>query len=107
MRAVILRSQPDSLFSILLMSEAEILVAVVRLLRGLHAHNTIRASPDAAHAAGRTRRAQRSARTHARLGTQEGKRRECAQRALVCGHCLLYTSPSPRDATLSRMPSSA
>ena len=33
--------------------------------------------------------------------------------ALVLGHrkysyfCLLYTSPSPRDATLSRMPSSA
>ena len=25
---------------------------------------------------------------------------------VVCG-CLLYTSPSPRDATLSRMPSSA
>ena len=25
----------------------------------------------------------------------------------VCGDCLLYTSPSPRDATLSRMPSSA
>ena len=24
-----------------------------------------------------------------------------------CGACLLYTSPSPRDATLSRMPSSA
>ena len=24
-----------------------------------------------------------------------------------CGICLLYTSPSPRDATLSRMPSSA
>ena len=24
-----------------------------------------------------------------------------------CGCCLLYTSPSPRDATLSRMPSSA
>ena len=23
------------------------------------------------------------------------------------GDCLLYTSPSPRDATLSRMPSSA
>ena len=22
-------------------------------------------------------------------------------------HCLLYTSPSPRDATLSRMPSTA
>ena len=25
----------------------------------------------------------------------------------VSDHCLLYTSPSPRDATLSRMPSSA
>ena len=25
----------------------------------------------------------------------------------VCNVCLLYTSPSPRDATLSRMPSSA
>ena len=25
----------------------------------------------------------------------------------VSGACLLYTSPSPRDATLSRMPSSA
>ena len=25
----------------------------------------------------------------------------------LCLHCLLYTSPSPRDATLSRMPSSA
>ena len=25
----------------------------------------------------------------------------------VCMGCLLYTSPSPRDATLSRMPSSA
>ena len=24
-----------------------------------------------------------------------------------CNDCLLYTSPSPRDATLSRMPSSA
>ena len=24
-----------------------------------------------------------------------------------CSNCLLYTSPSPRDATLSRMPSSA
>ena len=24
-----------------------------------------------------------------------------------CNCCLLYTSPSPRDATLSRMPSSA
>ena len=35
MREVIFRSQPDSLFSILLMRDAEILVAVVRLARGL------------------------------------------------------------------------
>ena len=28
------------------------------------------------------------------------------KRAIIIG-CLLYTSPSPRDATLSRMPSSA
>ena len=27
--------------------------------------------------------------------------------AIITGTCLLYTSPSPRDATLSRMPSSA
>ena len=27
--------------------------------------------------------------------------------AIKCYRCLLYTSPSPRDATLSRMPSSA
>ena len=26
---------------------------------------------------------------------------------IYVGSCLLYTSPSPRDATLSRMPSSA
>ena len=30
-----------------------------------------------------------------------------AKPGLVVGGCLLYTSPSPRDATLSRMPSSA
>ena len=29
----------------------------------------------------------------------------CACYVYIC--CLLYTSPSPRDATLSRMPSSA
>ena len=28
-------------------------------------------------------------------------------KGLGAGACLLYTSPSPRDATLSRMPSSA
>ena len=30
-----------------------------------------------------------------------------ALRGDMCMPCLLYTSPSPRDATLSRMPSSA
>ena len=29
------------------------------------------------------------------------------EQCLALGTCLLYTSPSPRDATLSRMPSSA
>ena len=32
---------------------------------------------------------------------------ERAQHAFETNTCLLYTSPSPRDATLSRMPSSA
>ena len=32
---------------------------------------------------------------------------EGAERVLLLARCLLYTSPSPRDATLSRMPSSA
>ena len=34
-------------------------------------------------------------------------RLDCRQWAVYDGGCLLYTSPSPRDATLSRMPSSA
>ena len=32
--------------------------------------------------------------------------RQCAHNQL-CYHCLLYTSPSPRDRQKSRMPSSA
>ena len=32
---------------------------------------------------------------------------KCAYLAVESYSCLLYTSPSPRDATLSRMPSSA
>ena len=31
----------------------------------------------------------------------------CAKCKVKRGHCLLYTSPSPRDGLLSRMPSSA
>ena len=37
--------------------------------------------------------------------TEEGKNRAKKLSRLLA--CLLYTSPSPRDATLSRMPSSA
>ena len=32
---------------------------------------------------------------------------QCVQQALQLQHCLLYTSPSPRDPHVSRMPSSA
>ena len=34
-------------------------------------------------------------------------KRKISMKVLEYGTCLLYTSPSPRDATLSRMPSSA
>ena len=37
----------------------------------------------------------------------EDDERSCAVLSLEEWGCLLYTSPSPRDATLSRMPSSA
>ena len=40
------------------------------------------------------------------LGRVGGKR-TYGQSLEEAGSCLLYTSPSPRDATLSRMPSSA
>ena len=39
-----------------------------------------------------------------------GKQTDMFQKCVSCGlcmHCLLYTSPSPRDGLLSRMPSSA
>ena len=36
-----------------------------------------------------------------------GARAEPVQAGLGAGACLLYTSPSPRDGLLSRMPSSA
>ena len=38
-------------------------------------------------------------------GTKEGERAPALEGKYY--NCLLYTSPSPRDATLSRMPSSA
>ena len=41
------------------------------------------------------------------IATQDGLRDEMIKRSNGRRTCLLYTSPSPRDATLSRMPSSA
>ena len=38
---------------------------------------------------------------------EEGARSSASTLAAQVDNCLLYTSPSPRDATLSRMPSSA
>ena len=48
----------------------------------------------------------------ARLDISATRCRKCRSTSLrlknrQLGICLLYTSPSPRDATLSRMPSSA
>ena len=37
----------------------------------------------------------------------DNAQRYCKERHPYIYNCLLYTSPSPRDATLSRMPSSA
>ena len=40
-------------------------------------------------------------------GLNEWKSKNATKKATDYSDCLLYTSPSPRDATLSRMPSSA
>ena len=46
--------------------------------------------------------------THNRGFTPEELSVDCANKIIsISQSCLLYTSPSPRDATLSRMPSSA
>ena len=41
------------------------------------------------------------------IEVREGDRIQDAVNAAQPGDCLLYTSPSPRDGLLSRMPSSA
>ena len=41
------------------------------------------------------------------ISTPNGAREWCVNPPIGLLPCLLYTSPSPRDATLSRMPSSA
>ena len=38
---------------------------------------------------------------------REKKEKEKAKQSTKINNCLLYTSPSPRDGLLSRMPSSA
>ena len=61
---------------------------------------------DAGHSATNLRRDVESERDKRRKAeTEANDQRRAAEEAL--SHCLLYTSPSPRDATLSRMPSSA
>ena len=39
--------------------------------------------------------------------TQFPIKKQEVTKTILANNCLLYTSPSPRDATLSRMPSSA
>ena len=41
------------------------------------------------------------------FGTDNVDIQAATERGILVVNCLLYTSPSPRDATLSRMPSSA
>ena len=46
--------------------------------------------------------------SHSSAAVKKGASKDMlAELIAVVGICLLYTSPSPRDATLSRMPSSA
>ena len=52
-------------------------------------------------------RAQEQAMERLSSGLRVNSAADDAAGLAVAGNCLLYTSPSPRDATLSRMPSSA
>ena len=54
----------------------------------------------------RFRRARQSAQTRALIRENRVSVEDLIWPVFICD-CLLYTSPSPRDATLSRMPSSA
>ena len=63
------------------------------------------------HAEAVLQQPERSPDASAKLAGQLTQQRELSLQepavAELCSSCLLYTSPSPRDATLSRMPSSA
>ena len=41
------------------------------------------------------------------IGVRDSKKLTPAMREILYKNCLLYTSPSPRDRSVSRMPSSA
>ena len=69
-------------------SLARVSVLVVTLLQGLRQHN------------------QRIHALQERIDQLEERTPNRAHSELL-SHCLLYTSPSPRDAYVSRMPSSA
>jgi len=55
----------------------------------------------------RAQAGQRAGYRNARARAGDFAERPCGQKLGLARGCLLYTSPSPRDATLSRMPSSA
>ena len=71
--------------------------------RALHAHRLVAA----AHGAGRHGRAAAGRRAAAASAVARRRRLAAARRLARLAGCLLYTSPSPRDGLLSRMPSSA
>ena len=50
---------------------------------------------------------QKRQKEHQKMISELGKGDRIVTTGGLFGTCLLYTSPSPRDATLSRMPSSA
>ena len=71
----------------------------VDCLRYLAGHPGMRAARLLARKNGAGQRARRTAASYRTQGAEPQK--------ILFGRCLLYTSPSPRDRTRSRMPSSA
>ena len=87
------------------------LASVLALMGGVYVLRSSRAEQarhQAELSAAVARRASLSAALlEARAALETERRWQGDERANLTRACLLYTSPSPRDATLSRMPSSA